>query len=132
MASIAGCTALVWSKTEHDANSWQNAVAFAVAIGLGMFCSMMMAGISGAAAPLLFKRCGFDPSAMAGPLETAFQDIVGGTLLLAVSAWILATFGDEGEECDIGGCLEKDCSAQILLSAYKECVQACVAKISEC
>lgn len=126
MAAIAGCTALVWDKTEKDDNTWQGALAFAFAIGLGMFCSMLTAGLTGSAAPLLFKRCGFDPSAMAGPLETAFQDIIGGTVLLAIAAEILKTFGDSVTCGDLGDCLGI-CDVETVLGMYKNCVQTCVA-----
>merc|ERR1711972_683985 len=69
----------------------------------------VMAAISGSAAPLLSKRCGLDPSAMGGPMETAFQDIVGGTFLLALAGFLLQWFGDHGHGCpggSAGGCIE--------------------------
>merc|ERR1711908_148799 len=106
------------------------AAAFTFAIAFGMLCSCLSAALTGSAAPLIFKRCGFDPSAMAGPLETAFQDIVGGTILLSISAAILNAFGDPpapdddsvaaGQSCL--GCLEA-CTAATpaILSVLQSC-----------
>merc|ERR1712046_440658 len=109
MAMIIGVVAMFWYETSSESNTWGGSVAFAIAIGFGMFCSVMSAAFTGSAAPLIFKRCGFDPSAMAGPLETAFQDIIGGTILLAVSAAILNAFGDAPSD-------DQSCS---------DCVTAC-------
>ena len=41
-------------------------------------------------------------------METAVQDVIGGTLLLIFSAWMLSTFGDFGVGCpggDLSGCV---------------------------
>merc|ERR1719327_562642 len=105
MALIIGAVSLWWNEVFTDGATWGGSFAFAFAIGFGMFCSILSAAVTGSAAPLIFKRCGFDPSAMAGPLETAFQDIIGGTVLLTVSAFILDTFGDGGaDDTSCGDC----------------------------
>merc|ERR1711907_833419 len=49
------------------------ALAMGLSTWVGLTLAVLTAGVSGAAAPLIFKRCGFDPSTCAGPLETAFQ-----------------------------------------------------------
>merc|ERR1712046_13307 len=116
MSLILGVVCLFWDKSDSDTNTWKGAVAFAFALGFGMFCSVMSAAITGSAAPLIFKRCGFDPSAMAGPLETAFQDIVGGTVLLAISAAILNAFGDPPAPDDDTVAIKHGCLA---------CIQSC-------
>ena len=46
---------------------------------------MMIACFNGSATPIAANRCGFDPAKVAGPLETAFQDIFGQTFLLGGS-----------------------------------------------
>jgi len=127
MATIIGVVALFWYETSSDSNTWGGSVAFAVAIGFGMFCSVMSAAFTGSAAPLIFKRCGFDPSAMAGPLETAFQDIIGGTVLLAISAAILKAFGDPPtDDAECGDCVSAcNAAAATVLSELQKCVQAC-------
>lgn len=42
-----------------------------------MIVSMVAAGFMGTAFPLLTKRIGVEPATMAGPFETAVQDVVG-------------------------------------------------------
>jgi magnesium transporter len=125
MSLTIGVVGLFWYETDADANTWGGSFAFAFAIGFGMFCSVMSAALTGSGAPLLFKRCGFDPSAMAGPLETAFQDIIGGTVLLAVSAAILNAFGDKPPpDQGCGDCVSA-CAATSL-TVLQNCVNACV------
>jgi cation transporter-like permease len=106
MGGLTGCVAMAWSSvvSEHagGTSTAQGAVAFGLAIFCGMLFSVMLAGISGSAAPLLFKMCHFDPSSLAGPLETAIQDIVGGTVLLMLSACILNGIGEKAAECPGG------------------------------
>lgn len=63
---------------------------FGAVVGACMFFSSMLASISGAVAPLLFARCGLDPTALAGPLETAFQDVVGNVIFLSGSSFLLS------------------------------------------
>jgi cation transporter-like permease len=126
MGGLTGCVAMAWSSIVSSSaggtSTAQGAVAFGLAIFCGMLFSVMLAGISGSAAPLLFKMCNFDPSSLAGPLETAIQDIVGGTVLLMLSACILNNLGEKSVECpggsiegcmstctDVNGRLEHDC-----------------------
>jgi magnesium transporter len=134
MSLILGFVCLFWYETDSASNTWKGASAFAVAIGFGMFCSVMSADITGSAAPLIFKRCGFDPSAMAGPLETAFQDIIGGTVLLAISAAILNAFGDPPTPDDDGVAITQSCLACVqscnaatatILNVLQSCVETC-------
>merc|ERR1712046_538506 len=142
MAMIIGVVCLFWYETDAEANTWKGAFVFAIAIAFGMFCSVMSAALTGSAAPLIFKRCGFDPSAMAGPLETAFQDIIGGTVLLAVSAGILNAFGDPPcDDCDDAslainhGCNEciQACSAATatVLTVLQNCVETCMKDVCQ-
>lgn len=107
-AVISAITALVWycPLVTGEGHTWSGSWAFALAIGLGQTISIITAATSGSMAPLVFKRCGFDPASMAGPMETAIQDVVGGTLLLALSAAILSHFGDFAAECPEGGMTE--------------------------
>jgi magnesium transporter len=50
--------------------------------GSAMIGSTVTAGFMGTAFPLLTKRIGFEPATMAGPFETAVQEIVGFALFL--------------------------------------------------
>ena len=54
----------------------------------GSWISMMIACFNGSATPLVAEKCGLDPAKVAGPLETALQDIFGQTFLLGVSLLI--------------------------------------------
>merc|ERR1712070_858683 len=109
LGGLTGCVAMAWSHIVSDSaggtSTAQGAFAFGLAIFCGMLFSVMLAGISGSAAPLLFKMCNFDPSSLAGPMETAIQDIVGGTVLLMLSACILNGLGEKADECP-GGSIE--------------------------
>merc|ERR1712048_447360 len=111
----SGLIAMVWYKINGVPNenglgpsNWHDACVFAFAIWLGMCCAVMTAGISGAFAPIFFKwsKLG-DPAALAGPLETAFQDIIGSSVLLALSAAILNAWTYQVDcPCgDLAGCL---------------------------
>jgi len=112
MGILIGIIAGIWAQvTPHEnggSASTTDAIVFGIAIWLGMMFSVAMAGFSGSIAPMWFKIMTFDPSTLAGPLETAFQDIIGGTVLLALSAWIMSTFGDDDQICpggDLQGCI---------------------------
>jgi len=112
MGIIAGAIACIWSLVtpykDGGSPAVSGAVAFGFAIFLGMFCSIMLAGLSGSWGPMIITTIGYDPSALAGPLQTAVSDIIGGTLLLIVSAWVLANFGGDTRSCpggSFGSCL---------------------------
>jgi len=139
MACGVGSTALFWyAPVPRDAlgHTWSGAFVFALTIGLGVFVSMLIAAVSGTAAPLISKRFGFDPSAMGGPMETAFQDIVGSTFLLALGACLLHAFGDHGHECpggDASGCVElcKLAMGNATFAPYDpQCIQNCIRDIA--
>jgi len=133
MAIIIGAVALVWYEGDSTENTWKGARAFAFAIGFGMLRSVISAGLTGAAAPLIFKKCGFDPSAMAGPLETAFQDIIGGTVLLTISAFILEHFGDGGVDAQSCGECVQACNVDsaTVLNLLQSCVQMCLKDVCQ-
>merc|ERR1719187_2497173 len=96
----------------------------------------MIAAVSGAAAPLLTKRCGFDPSAMGGPMETAFQDLVGSLFLLAISSVLLGALGDGLSSCLGGspqGCIDACalCPGNATAALYgPACLEQCLADIA--
>jgi len=139
MACTVGSTALFWyAPVPQDAlgHTWSGSFVFSLTIALGVFVSMLIAAVSGTAAPLISKRCGFDPSAMGGPMETAFQDIIGSTFLLAMGAYLLNTFGDHGQECPGGSassCLElcKLAMGNATFAPYDpQCIQNCIRDIA--
>lgn len=67
---------------------WFDAV-FGLVIGLSMFITVNLSGFVGTVVPMISKRLGFDPALTAGPFETAFQDVVGVTILLGLATMLL-------------------------------------------
>lgn len=148
MGAVNGTVAFLWSHftspSEGGSSSIQGSAAFGVACAFGMLVSNLTAGLTGAFAPVLFKFLGFDPSAMAGPMETAFQDVIGGTILLFVSAWILNHFGDAAQDCtavlgdkstvvdDLSGCLAVCVPriGQVFQQIHQSCIDHCAALAS--
>lgn len=71
-------------------------IIFALVIFTGTVLSMMVSTLNGALMPIIAHKCNLDPAKIAGPLETAFQDIVGQTFLLGFAKLILIPmFKDE-------------------------------------
>lgn len=67
IAIVTGLGVLIWSKS----------TGLALVIGVAMVISMALAGLSGAAIPLLLTRLGQDPAQSASILLTTVTDIVG-------------------------------------------------------
>jgi Mg/Co/Ni transporter MgtE len=67
--------------------------AFAFTIMIAQFVSIVTAEITGTFAPLLFSFVfKLDSGKWGGPLNTAFQDIVGTFAMVIVSYYLLAKF----------------------------------------
>ena len=67
IAIVTGLGVLLWSKS----------IGLAAVIGVAMVISMALAGLSGAAIPLLLTRLGQDPAQSASILLTTVTDVVG-------------------------------------------------------
>ena len=67
IAIVTGLGVLIWSKS----------TGLAAVIGVSMIISMALAGLSGAAIPLLLTRLGQDPAQSASILLTTVTDVVG-------------------------------------------------------
>ena len=67
IAIVTGLGVLVWSKS----------AGLALVIGVAMIISMALAGLSGAAIPLVLTRLGQDPAQSASILLTTVTDVVG-------------------------------------------------------
>ena len=63
---------------------------FGTILFLGSWISMIIACFNGSCTPLVADICGLDPAKVAGPLETAFQDIFGQTFLLGMSLLVFS------------------------------------------
>jgi len=64
-------------------------LVFGGVILLGTFLSMVISSTNGTLTPFFAHMCNLDPAKIAGPLETAFQDIAGAGFLLGISWAIL-------------------------------------------
>ena len=122
MGLVLGGIALLWytpAMPGNETHTWSGAAVFGFAICVGQLISAWCAAITGSAAPLIFTKCGLDPTTVAGPMETAVQDVLGSSLLLAMSAALLEEFGDYGLACpggDLAGCVRL-CQQQQILPA---------------
>lgn len=137
MGVALGGIATVWYAPiipNNDSHTWSGAVVFGFAICVGQFISAWCAASSGAAAPLIFTKCGLDPTTVAGPMETAIQDVLGSSLLLALSAALLEAFGDAGAGCpggDLSGCVSGckehvNTSSLMIDGEFLSCLDNCV------
>lgn len=66
-----------------------DSIRFGMSVALSMFISINIAGLIGTMSPMLSKRLGFDPAITSGPFETAFQDVIGISVFLTVSTFLL-------------------------------------------
>lgn len=64
-------------------------IKFGLSVGLSMFISINIAGFVGTMFPMISKRLGFDPAITSGPFETAFQDVIGISIFLTISTYLL-------------------------------------------
>jgi len=62
---------------------------FGLSVAISMFLSINIAGLMGTMSPMISKRLGFDPALTSGPFETAFQDVIGISIFLTVSTYLL-------------------------------------------
>lgn len=68
---------------------WSRHLMFGVVIAVALGCSMLTACLMGTIIPMVSKKLGFDPATTAGPFETAFQDIIGFGVFLALATLLL-------------------------------------------
>lgn len=64
-------------------------IKFGLSVAISMFSSINIAGLIGTMSPMISKRLGFDPAITSGPFETAFQDVIGISIFLSVSTFLL-------------------------------------------
>jgi len=95
MACIMAVTAWIWDGTicKHQ---------HAVIILIGSFFNMFIASLMGIVTPFLSDRFGYDPSAVAGPFETAIQDLIGFVFFIYFSA---AVINNWKSPCMVGDCI---------------------------
>ncbi len=68
-------------------------------IVVGSLVNMVIASFFGVLTPLVAARFNFDPSAIAGPFETAMQDMLGFMVLMFMARAVIESFG--GSACPL-------------------------------
>ncbi|KAI8894817.1 hypothetical protein BC833DRAFT_603500 [Globomyces pollinis-pini] len=68
---------------------WSWNLAFAFTTGFSILLNSTMAGMLGSLGPLTFRSLNVDPAVMAGPFETAFQDLIGTSIYLIMASIFL-------------------------------------------
>ena len=58
-------------------------------LGTAMFCTVLVAKLSGGLLPIAFSALGFDPAYMSAPLITTIVDIGSIFLYLTLAGWIM-------------------------------------------
>jgi magnesium transporter len=61
-----------------------------VSVGVAMGFTVMLAAITGAALPIIFRRLRWDPALMSGPLITTIVDVGGVFIYFQVASFILS------------------------------------------
>lgn len=64
-------------------------IYFGLVTGLAIFLNSVFSGILGSLGPMAFKLYGVDPALMAGPFETAMQDVIGTLIYLILASLLL-------------------------------------------
>ncbi|WP_163934567.1 magnesium transporter [Paraferrimonas sp. SM1919] len=68
---------------------WHGDIRFGILIGAAMLCNMIIAGLAGAAIPLLLKRLNIDPALAGGMALTTVTDVAGLFIFLGLATLIL-------------------------------------------
>jgi magnesium transporter len=82
IAVAAVCALAVWL--------WSGSFGLVAVIAAAMVISMIAAGFSGAAIPILLNRLGFDPAQSSSIVLTTVTDVVGFFSFLGVATWLQA------------------------------------------
>jgi Mg/Co/Ni transporter MgtE len=77
-------------------------VVHSVIIVVGSIVNMLIASFFGVVTPLAAARFNFDPSAIAGPFETAMQDMLGFMVLMYMAKSMIVSFGGASCPLDLG------------------------------
>merc|ERR1719397_232870 len=99
IAAIVGTIGCTWAYADADNSEIirtnpEHPFVFGGILFLGTWISMIISTVNGAGIPILAKKTGLDPAKIAGPMETAFQDVVGQSFLLGVSMLVFSQTED--------------------------------------
>jgi magnesium transporter len=66
-----------------------NVGRISLAVGIGMTCAILIAGMLGILLPFVFRKLNVDPAIASGPIVTTANDIISVTIFLALSSIIV-------------------------------------------
>ncbi len=61
-------------------------------VGTGLLLTVLFASVMGSVTPIIFQNLGFDPAISAGPIITILNDVLGISIYLAISMFLLEKF----------------------------------------
>ena len=68
---------------------WQGNAALGLVVGFAMMANIFVAGLTGAAIPLLLKRLNMDPAVSSAVFVTTITDVLGFILLLGIASMLI-------------------------------------------
>ena len=74
-----------------DSDTTKSNIA-AMAVTTSLFLVVMFASLFGIIVPLVLERIKIDPAIATGPFVTVTNDIVGITIYMAISGWLIKFF----------------------------------------
>ena len=93
-AVIAGFIAAgVLAASSAELARSHEAEALALAVGLAMFCGIMIATTLGLLLPFLFRKIGIDPAVSSGPLVTTANDTISYLTYFSLALGLLSILG---------------------------------------
>lgn len=91
IAGILATAWLHWFPVDDFIASHSPILGFAV--GMSMFCAILLSTLLGMSLPYLFKKIGVDPAISSGPLVTTANDVVSYLTYFSLSLLMLKLFG---------------------------------------
>ena len=87
---VSGTWLSMWPK---EGLSPDKAPILGLAVGLAMFCGIMLSTGVGMSLPFMFRRIGIDPAIAAGPLVTTANDAIGYITYFSLALLLLHLLG---------------------------------------
>jgi len=94
-ACIAGIVATLWLQNfPVEKFESSHAPLLGAAVGLAMFCAILLSTLLGFCLPYAFRSIGIDPAISSGPLVTTANDVISYIAYFGLSLLLLRVFGD--------------------------------------
>jgi len=78
--------------SDRNLLSINHPTALSLAVGLAMFCGIMLATSLGLALPFMFRRLGIDPAISSGPMVTTANDTISYMTYFSLALFFLRLF----------------------------------------